>query len=98
MRLPGRFLVFTCGFLAAVAGIAQAPPPPPPPREVPGGTLVVAPRTETVTQSEAAGVQDEEGPARPRPRPSEIRRRRRENDRGDAWRLLKKFGEARLLP
>ena len=55
MRLPGRFLVFACGFLTAAAAVAQAPPappkPPPPPREVPGGTQVVTPRTETVTES-----------------------------------------------
>ena len=52
MRLPGRFLVFACGFLTAVVAVAQAPPaPPPPPREVPGGTQVVTPRTETVTES-----------------------------------------------
>ena len=49
MRLPGRFLVFTCGFLAAAAGAAQAPPPPQPPREVPGGTLVVTPETQSLT-------------------------------------------------
>jgi hypothetical protein len=52
MRLPGRFLVFACGFLAAAASIAQAPPPPP--REVPGGTQVVTPRTETVTEMRSA--------------------------------------------
>lgn len=52
MRLPGRFLVFACGFLTAAAAVAQAPPPrPPPPREVPGGTQVVAPRTETLEES-----------------------------------------------
>jgi hypothetical protein len=57
MRLPGRFLVFACGFLAAAAGIAQAPPPPPPPpREVPGGTLVITPRTETLEESRGVSV------------------------------------------
>jgi hypothetical protein len=57
MRLPGRFLVFACGFLATAASIAQAPPPPPPPqREVPGGTLVVAPQTETITESPAVSL------------------------------------------
>lgn len=58
MRLPGRFLVFACGFLTAVAAVAQVPPPPPapppPPREVPGGTQVVTPQTETVTESPSA--------------------------------------------
>lgn len=54
MRLPGRFLVFACGFLVAAAATAQAPPPPP--REVPGGTQVVTPRTETVTESRAVSV------------------------------------------
>jgi hypothetical protein len=53
MRLPGRFLAFACGVLAAAAGIAQAPPPP---REVPGGTLVVQPPTQTVTESRAVSV------------------------------------------
>lgn len=53
MRLPGRLLVFACGFLAAAAGIAQAPPPP---REVPGGTLVVQPPTQTLTESRAVSV------------------------------------------
>ena len=56
MRLPGRFLVFACGFLAAAAGVAQAPPPPPPPREVPGGTLVITPRTETLEESRGVSV------------------------------------------
>lgn len=57
MRLPGRFLVFACGFLAAVAGLAQAPPkPPPPPREVPGGTLVVTPETQTLTESRGVSI------------------------------------------
>jgi hypothetical protein len=56
MRLPGRFLVFACGFLAAAAGIAQVPPPPPPPREVPGGTLVITPRTETLEESRGVSV------------------------------------------
>jgi hypothetical protein len=53
MRLPGRFLAFACGVLAAAAGIAQAPPPP---REVPGGTLVVQPPTQGVTESRAVSV------------------------------------------
>jgi hypothetical protein len=56
MRLPGRFLVFACGFLVAAAGVAQAPPPPPPPREVPGGTLVVTPRTETLEESRGVSI------------------------------------------
>jgi hypothetical protein len=57
MRLPGRFVVFACGFLTAAVGIAQAPPappappPPPAPREVPGGTMVITPRTETLEES-----------------------------------------------
>src|ERR1700692_2291889 len=54
MRLPGRFLVFPCGFLTAAVGVAQAPPAPPPPpapREVPGGTMVITPRTETLEES-----------------------------------------------
>ena len=55
MRLPGRFLVFACGFLVTLTAVAQAPPPPPPPpREVPGGTLVVTPQTETIVESPAA--------------------------------------------
>ncbi len=59
MRLPGRFLFFVCGFLVAAAGVAQAPPPPPPPppvREVPGGTMVVTPQTETIQESRAVSV------------------------------------------
>jgi hypothetical protein len=56
MRLPGRFLVIACGFLTAAASIGQAPPPPPKPREVPGGTLVVAPPTQTLEESQAVGM------------------------------------------
>ena len=56
MRLPGRFLAFACGFLVAAAGVAQAPPPPPPPREVPGGTLVVTPETQTLTESRGVSI------------------------------------------
>lgn len=55
MRLPGRFLVFACGFLAAAATVGQAPPPRP--REVPGGTLVVTPPTRTVVESRAVSVE-----------------------------------------
>jgi len=56
MRLPGRFLVFACGFLTAAAGVAQAPPPPPPVREVPGGTLVVTPETQHLTESRGVSI------------------------------------------
>lgn len=56
MRLPGRFLAIACGFLTAAASVGQAPPPPPKPREVPGGTMVVAPPTETLEESRAVGV------------------------------------------
>jgi len=56
MRLPGRFLVIACGFLTAAASVGQAPPPPPKPREVPGGTLVVAPSTQTLEESRAVGT------------------------------------------
>jgi hypothetical protein len=56
MRLPGRFLVIACGFLTAAASVGQAPPPPPKPREVPGGTLVVAPPTQTLEESRAVGT------------------------------------------
>ena len=56
MRLPGRFLVFACGFLTAAAGVAQAPPPPPPVREVPGGTLVVTPETQQLTESRGVSI------------------------------------------
>ena len=56
MRLPGRFLAFACGFLAAAAGLAQARPAPPPPREVPGGTLVVTPETQRLTESRGVSV------------------------------------------
>ncbi len=52
MRLPlARAASFAAGILT-VAGLAgQTPPSPPqqPPREVPGGALVVAPQTQTVT-------------------------------------------------
>jgi len=71
MRLPERRIAsLLAGFLLAAAGLAQAPPPaqapPRPPRpqpapgaqrEIPGGTIVVAPTTETTTIS----------PARPSP-------------------------------
>jgi hypothetical protein len=56
MRLPGRFLVIACGFLTAAASVGQAPPPPPKPREVPGGTMVVAPPTQTLEESRAVGT------------------------------------------
>lgn len=56
MRLPGRFLVIACGFLTAAASVGQAPPPPPKPREVPGGTSVVAPPTQTLEESQAVGT------------------------------------------
>jgi hypothetical protein len=56
MRLPGRFLAIACGLLTAAASVGQAPPPPPKPREVPGGTLVVAPPTQTLEESRAVGI------------------------------------------
>jgi hypothetical protein len=56
MRLPGRFLAFACGFLTAAASVAQAPPPPPPVREVPGGTLVVTPETQRLTESRGVSI------------------------------------------
>ena len=59
MLLPGGFLVFACGFRAAAAAVAQAPPPPSPPppvREVPGGTMVVSPQTETIQESRGVSV------------------------------------------
>ena len=62
MRLPGRFLAMACGLLTAAASVAQAPPPPPKPREVPGGTLVVSPPTQTVEESRAAAVAPSQAP------------------------------------
>lgn len=56
MRLPGRFLAFACGFLTVAASVAQAPPPPPRVREVPGGTLVVTPETQKLTESRGVSV------------------------------------------
>ena len=56
MRLPGRFLAFACGFLTVAASVAQAPPPPPPVREVPGGTLVVTPETQKLTESRGVSI------------------------------------------
>ncbi|HEV8230720.1 MAG TPA: hypothetical protein VGQ75_00095 [Thermoanaerobaculia bacterium] len=63
MRLPAhRVAILVAGLLTAGVGLGQAPPPPPPPtpprvpapppqplREVPGGAIVVAPTTQTIT-------------------------------------------------
>ncbi|HEY6066784.1 MAG TPA: hypothetical protein VIY96_11545, partial [Thermoanaerobaculia bacterium] len=65
MRLERRIASLLAGCLLAAAGLAQTPPkpaqapapPPPPPahlqREIPGGTVVVAPPTETTVISQA---------------------------------------------
>jgi len=50
MRPPARSGALFVGILVAATAVAQAPPPPK--REVPGGTVVVAPPTETVTQAQ----------------------------------------------
>ena len=50
MRPPVRSGALFVGILVAATAVAQAPPPPK--REVPGGTVVVAPPTETVTQAQ----------------------------------------------
>jgi hypothetical protein len=59
MRLPGRRSAsLLAGFLLAASGLAQTPPPPPQPepqpqREIPGGTIVVTPPTETAVIGQA---------------------------------------------
>ena len=61
MRPPVRPGVLVAGILVAAAAVAQAPPPAPPAhprREVPGGTVVVTPQTETLTRiGPAPGVE-----------------------------------------
>src|SRR5205814_7651930 len=61
MRPPVRPGVLVAGILVAAAAVAQTPrpaPTAPPRREVPGGTVVVTPQTETLTRiGPAPGVE-----------------------------------------
>lgn len=58
MRLPVRAIAIAVGILTAAAGVAQTKPR----REIPGGTVVVTPPTQTITVQEEAMSTPESGP------------------------------------